>query len=382
MRKHFSILSCLLISMLLLITACSPTPEAPIVQDETAQPVNTSETAVTNAPELTSNPEEPQLETEPTGTEPARPDPTAEIIHQTQPGKPVYTQAITSECNTGYNFNMVSFKVQQPCDSWDINLLERAVSADLSQFYAYLDILSAQAGISNGWLYFNIDLFEKGAPDDGVPLTYYVEIDLDQNGRGDILLSVTDLSPERSNWTVTGVKALQDLTGDVGGITAVRADQSSNGDGYETLIFDEGNGDDPDLAWARWNPDKVNQIEFAIKVNLLNNDLNFMWWVGAMRGSFNPQAFDLVDSQDSADFFEIDTTCGLIYGREEAYNLKKCYVAPVPTPTVQVQHAQPDPTQQPTPEPTEEVCVQPPHPNPQDNCWIWMPDQCEWVCFN
>ncbi len=375
MKRSHVFLAWLLVSALLMITSCTPGPEMPTAQTEIIPLV--TDTEEVNAGELPSTLEPSpevaltQEETEEIATEALDSDPTAAIVHLTQPGNPVFTQAITNECNTGFNFNSSTYKVQAPCDSWDINLLERAVSADLNQFYHYLDILSARAGLADGWLYFSIDLFGGGVPADGVDLTYFVEIDRDQNGRGDVLIAVTNLDLYGSDWTTTDVKAFQDLTGDVGGITAVRSDHLPSADGYETRVFDDGRGDDPDLVWVRRNPDRFNQVEFAIKMDLLDNDTNFMWWVGALRGSFDPQAFDLVDSQDRVSFFEIDTTCGLVYGQEEAYNLKKCYVAQIPTPT-----------QAATVEPTEEVCVQPPHPNPQDNCWIWFPEVCEWICFN
>jgi hypothetical protein len=381
MKTSSVVLSCLLASALLIATGCAPSPETPTVQTEIIPLANETEEGTEegplNTPEI--SPEDSPVEGEATKAvevENLSPDPTSAIVHQTQPGNPVFTQSISSECNTGYNFSSASYRIQPPCDSWDINLLERAVSADFSQFYQYLDILSARTGLSNGWIYFGIELFGAGVPADGVDLTYFVEIDRDQNGRGDVLISATNLDLYGSDWTTTGVKAFLDLTGDVGGITAVRADSLPGADGYETMVFDDGKGDDPDLVWVRRNPGRFNQVEFAIKTDLLNRDVNFMWWVGALRGGFDPQVFDLVDSQDSASFFEIDTTCGLVYGREEAYNIKKCYVAPIPTPTVHVQ------SQQATAEATEEVCVQPPHPDPQNNCWIWFPEECEWICFN
>ena len=33
-------------------------------------------------------------------------------------------------------------------------------------------------------------------------------------------------------------------------------------------------------------------------------------------------------------------------------------------------------------EETDEGCVKPPHPDPQNNCWIWDADECKWECWN
>ena len=382
MKNSSIMLFGLLVILAFFVDGCSTGTNSSSVQTEEvtmiAETVEVTEEIIPTNPEMTSEETIIWEETEVITAEPAYSSPTEAIVHQTQPGAPVYTQSITSECNTGYNFNSDNFDVQPPCDSWNINLLERAVSADLSQFYHYLDILSARAGMSDGWIYLSMELFGAGVPTDGIEYTYFFEIDRDQNGRGDLLVSATNLDLYGTDWTVTGVRAQQDLNGDVGGITAVRADGSPGADGYETKVFEEGYGDDPDLVWVRRNPTLSNRIEFAFKPELLGTDLNFMWWAGAMRGEFDPQAFDLVDSQNSEEFFEIDTTCGMVYGREGAYNIKRCYVAPVPTPTVHSQQHQEQPTEQ----PTEEVCVQPPHPDPQNNCWVWFPDDCEWVCIN
>jgi uncharacterized protein YraI len=50
---------------------------------------------------------------------------------------------------------------------------------------------------------------------------------------------------------------------------------------------------------------------------------------------------------------------------------------------LQAQSASPLPVQTiPTPQPTTEVCIKPPHPNPQDGCWIWFEEKCQWECWN
>jgi|GEM_PF-3687149 len=39
--------------------------------------------------------------------------------------------------------------------------------------------------------------------------------------------------------------------------------------------------------------------------------------------------------------------------------------------------------EQPTPKPEQEgICIKPPHPDPENNCWIWFPDKCKWECWN
>jgi hypothetical protein len=244
--------------------------------------------------------------------------------------------------------------------------LERAVSSDYDNFYHYIDILSAQAGSRDSWYYLGMDLFGAGMPEDESVFTYYFELDPDQDGRGEILLTVQGLDLFATEWTVAGVRAYRDMNDDVGGETAVRPDDGP-GNGYETLIFDEGLGADPDLVWVRRDPDHAQRIEFAFKDSVLEGETSFMWWGGAVLGAFNPAAFDFVDSQDSATFFAADTTCGWVWGHESGMNLRRCYIAPDPT-------ASPGAA-------AEVGCVQPPRPS-ADPCWIWIEEDCEWVCFN
>jgi hypothetical protein len=286
------------------------------------------------------------------------------IAHKTLPGAPAYQQQLPGECNTGFNYQPVGYQVRPPCDVWHTALLERAVSADMGTYYHYLDILSAQMGRGGDWYYASLDLFGAGVPADGVSLTYFFELDFNQDGRGDVLLAVENIDLYGTEWTVSGVRAWRDLNEDVGGATPIRPD-SQGGDGYETLIFDQGLGDDPDLAWVRRDPNRSQRIEFAFKPALLADNGSFMWWGGAMRGNFDPAAFDLVDANMETMLYEIDTTCGWVFGHEKAYNVRKCFIAPDPTP-----------------KPKDDICVKPPHPDPQNNCWIWFPDKCQWECWN
>lgn len=372
MRKEFATLFTTFFMASLLITSCSSPSKTSTPIEDIPTVIVTEPIAEPQEPEgVNQETETPEIPTEEvtiieeTSTE-------ANIIeHQDIPGEPTYSQSLPSDCNTGFNVENGTFSIKAPCDNWAINLLERPVSADQSKFYHYLDILNAKAGQSDEWLFFRIDLFGAGFPDDGTDFTYYFELDTNQDGRGNYLLAVTDLDLYATEWSVTGLQVYKDQNGDVGSAIAIRPDNNATGNGYDTLLFDQGLGDDPDLAWVRHNPSHYNQIEFAVKKSLVGSQTNLMWWAGAMLGSFAPQSFDLVDSFTQDTLYSIDTTCGWVLGRETSYNIRKCYIAPEPTE---------GPTR--SSQPVEEVCVQPPNPNPQDGCWIWIEEDCEWVCFN
>ncbi|MBI2330668.1 MAG: hypothetical protein HYU84_00550 [Chloroflexi bacterium] len=66
------------------------------------------------------------------------------------------------------------------------------------------------------------------------------------------------------------------------------------GDGFETTVFDQGQGNDPDSAWVRISPNNPNVVEFAIKKSALANPSRFLinMWAGT---SLEPAKFDVND---------------------------------------------------------------------------------------
>ncbi len=374
-------------SILFLFAGCSPSNSSDQVVSPTVSILpESSATALVETPEtvMTEKPTETQIiETAVVVTELPTPqiiETQAQIIeHKEQPGRSVFNKQLLEECNTIYSFTKNMLWIGAPCDSWATNLLERPVSADLKIFYDYLDILSSRIGTDGRWIYGSLDLAGPGAPDDGVSATHFLELDIDQNGRGDFLVAVSNMDVPSNDWSVVGVSVWKDGNGDVGGPTPVRSDTTS-GDGYETLIFDSGIGEDPDLCWARRPVESPSQIHIAFKLSMLEGKNSFLWWAGALRGEFNPGQFDLVDTQLSSEVYEIDTTCGTVFGSEYGYNAKKCYVQAAPT-------AKPDEKPGKLPGTTASGCPSPTSPKPSnDPCWIWIEDaydyECEWVCFN
>ena len=362
-----------LIIIVALMASCS-SPKADPTAASTPEPALSEETEVpaadTPVPEVVESPADTEVAETPEAVVTAEP-----VVHTNVPVNAVFSKQTYEECNTFHNFNMGTVMVGAPCDNWGTNLIERPVSADLKTFYGYLDILSSSFGTDYEWFFGNIEVYEAGMPDDGADVTYFLELDVDQDGRGDYLVAVTNLGLDAAEWTVDGVRVWKDTDGDVGGPTAIRPD-TTTGNGYETLLFDSGQGDDPDLAWARRRPDTPNHVQFAFKTGMLEGKNSLMWWAGAMRGTFDAGQFDFVDSQAADALFEYDNTCGWVFGSETGYNVKKCFVPLAPTAKpgedpVKVSGKCPNPT--------------PPPPN-DDPCWDYMVDEydyhCEWVCNN
>jgi tRNA pseudouridine38-40 synthase len=101
---------------------------------------------------------------------------------------------------------------------------------------------------------------------------------------------------EIAEWTTDGAKAYQDLNGDVGGQAPMNADPpNASRDGYETLVFDEGIGNDPDAVWIRRDSGNPNNVQLAFKYGLIGNDPEFAFGGWADDGLKNPGAFDYND---------------------------------------------------------------------------------------
>ena len=145
--------------------------------------------------------------------------------------------------------------------------------------------------VTTTWIYVIIYLAED-LPGEG-SMKYGLELDLDENGRGDILIQTG--IPANMEWSVNGIQVYLDLDGDVGGDAPMEPDHlNSTRTGYEVMLFDSGEGDDPDLVWSRRDPEANNQLQFAIKYDLTGNG-GFMWSAWADGGLKAPDYFDYHD---------------------------------------------------------------------------------------
>ncbi len=161
-------------------------------------------------------------------------------------------------------------------------------------YYPYLDIQDTYVGQDDQWVYAVITVKGTDAGG-GLPGTYAVELDLDLDGRGDFFILV--FNPASTDWSTDRVQVWTDTNEDVGGTSVINADNSGvHGDGFETLVFDQGRGDDPDLAWARVSPDDPNTIHIAVKQSLLAGDTAFLAGAWAGNSVLDNALFDLNDA--------------------------------------------------------------------------------------
>jgi hypothetical protein len=213
-------------------------------------------------------------------------------------------------------------------DTFVNDLFERPFNANtMDTYFPNYDIVDTQGFKDDTWGYATITLSGLDA-NNHLSGKYGVEIDLDKDGRGDFL--ILSSNPLSTNWTRRGVQAWKDSNGDVGGTVPIVADEDSTGDGYETIIFNQGKSDFPKGAWVRISPDDPKTIDLAFMLVMLGNPASFAMgtWAGS-NASINPAQFDLNDHMTHIQagdpdpsmqvyplkgLSEIDNTCRLAIG--------------------------------------------------------------------
>ncbi len=225
---------------------------------------------------------------QPASTEIPTPTP---IVHILMPGEPPAgglseitdrdSSAFASQhrTNGGENFNR--------------NLYERPFNANsMDTYFPDLDITRTRLLRDTQWVYVNITLVGQN-PAGGLLGNYGVELDLNVDGRGEVFLMA---ARPGAAWSTDGVRVWRDNNQDVGAAQPIQSDPPANTDGYETLVFDQGVGSDPDAAWARISPSDPNSVQVAFKSALINDDSYFTWGAWAMNESMlNPAWFDYND---------------------------------------------------------------------------------------
>ncbi len=210
-------------------------------------------------------------------------------------------------------------------DRFTYGRFERPFNANaMDTYFPELDLVNSWIFQDDLWIYGRILLVDLSNGN----AQYAVEIDTDLNGKADWLVIVD--KPTSTDWTVSGVRVYQDTNKNIGGeFPALTDEKPVNSDGFETVFFDQGTGENSDTAWVRISPNDPNMIEFAINRAALKETSKYLINFWAAR-SIDPAKFDLNDAYtheqagaaDSglANFYpikevaEIDNTCRMAIG--------------------------------------------------------------------
>lgn len=194
------------------------------------------------------------------------------IVHTNIPGEPPGAARYMTDRSS----LPLAQEARSIADDFSNGVFERPFTSQSMEYKPYLDITRGEISASVTWVY--VTLFVEGQALSAEPAFYGVEFDLDLDGRGDWL--ILGAAPPTTEWTTDGVQAYQDTNDDVGALTPVRADPPPQvGDQYETLVFDQGVGPDPDAAWIRRSPTTPNNIQIALKAGLIGGDNELLWGV-------------------------------------------------------------------------------------------------------
>ncbi|MBI9051580.1 MAG: hypothetical protein JEZ00_19305 [Anaerolineaceae bacterium] len=176
---------------------------------------------------------------------------------------------------------------------------ERPFLAENMEYLPYIDIVRTDMyrDEDDVWAYVTIEVVNSPSYAGEKELHYAIELDENLDGRGDMIILVN--TPENNKWTTAGVQIWQDINASIGDKTPIRPDVEGSSDGYEMMIFDEGIGEDADLAWVRKSDESNEKIEIAFKLNLvpIEDEAHiFLWGAWAFVGDPHLDWFDHNDS--------------------------------------------------------------------------------------
>ncbi len=252
--------------------------------------------------------------------------PTVAIAHMLTPSDIVKVGKLI------YDATSVDTAAQQRApygDNYRNNLFERPFLADMT-YVPDLDIVSYNLSRDEKFYYVSIQLVGSN-PNNEMGIQYAVELDLDADGYGDYIVMARP--PYNVEWSSDNVVVAKDTDHDTGGLSAENSDAPLPGNGYDTIIFNGGVGDDPDLAFVRINAGKLATVQFAFKIALAEN--RFMYGVLADGGLKDITSLDYVDryteseagspQTEEKDFyplkalFAVDNVCRDAYGFSGTY---------------------------------------------------------------
>lgn len=209
-------------------------------------------------------------------------------------------------------------------DVYKLNRLERPFTQTDMTYLPNIDIERFRIVTDDNWDYIFIELIGTN-PNDPLNINYGVELDQNKDGFGEYL--VWAQPPYGTTWATNNVTVYADTNHDSAGLSAEQSDAPFSGNGYEKVIFNQGKGDDPDLAWVRIDPKNANTVEFAFKKTLPGKV--FMWSVWADAGLKKPEMFSYNDRYTIVEagspqtsnseypiktLFAMDSTCRAAFG--------------------------------------------------------------------
>jgi hypothetical protein len=279
-----------IVSLVLILAGCN----MPMAKGDSAS-VPAASQAQTSSTELTATPIPTLIPTLPPTVIPAKPTDTSvpEIVHKDLPGAPIgkLMQTVYDQVDE----NTASQKQAFGGDDFRNGKYERPFDKDMN-YLPLADLVSIQLSREDPlWIYILFKVDKPFSIDPTANTHFAIEIDTDLDNRGDILV-VTGM-PKSMVWSTESVLVLTAPDKNVGGATVVKPDENlSEGRGYYTEIFNNGNGDDPDLAWSRLSKVDPSVAQIAFKNTLAGGEKGkFIWLPWSDAGVLDWSLFEFND---------------------------------------------------------------------------------------
>ena len=266
------------------------------------------------APTATETAQEATQESAPPPTEVA----TAAIQHQTVPvGLPDQRSGQAGDFDSSA---VLENKTVIGGDRFTYGRFERPFNANtMDVYFSQLDIVDTAVSEDDTWIFGTIKI---QAPDASNALSgkYAIELDTNLDGKGDWLIVASN--PASTDWGVEGVQIFEDANHDVGGEMPTLTDEHPvEGDGFESLVFDQGQGDDADAAWVRISPSDPNSAEIAVKKSVLGDTKKYLINMWAGNTLLDPALFDLNDQFSHEQAGAADSGLEYFYPIKEVYEI-------------------------------------------------------------
>jgi len=219
--------------------------------------------------------------------------PVPEIVHVMWPGSPLGTMNQTVHDQT--DKTTAPQKQAFGGDDFRTGKFERPFDQNMN-YMPFVDLVTVFLNRADPlWIYVTFKVNGPLTDDKERKTLFMVEIDKDLDSRGDLLV-ITGI-PKTKEWTTESVRILTNPDANVGGSTVILPDVPlSEGRGYYQEIFNNGKGDDPDLAMSRLSRNDADTVLLAFKNTLTGGEKGkFIWLPWADYGMQDWSLFEYND---------------------------------------------------------------------------------------
>jgi hypothetical protein len=215
------------------------------------------------------------------------------ITHKDEPGGPV--GKVYQTVHDQVDENTAPKKEAYGGDDFSLGKYERPFDQKMN-YMPLVDIVTVQMSREDPlWIYVLIKVDRPFASVPSAQPHYMVELDTNLDNRGDYLI-VTG-KPKSTEWSTDSVLVFTAPDFNIGGKVAVKPDpELSEGAGYYEEIFNNGRGEDPDLAWSKFSRVDPSVVLIAFKNSMVGGEKGgFVWLPWADEGIPNWSLFDFND---------------------------------------------------------------------------------------